>query len=309
MPPTTGDPGGAGEFGVAAAMAAVACAYARATGTMPTAFPINHDEPLGFDPLPTVPPIPAVAHRRPRPRLLGAPVSTHTFILNGERVSVDVAGRRAAAVGAARRPRRHRPEVRLRARTSARRAPATSTARRSTRARSRSRTSSRPTRSPRSRACPPPSAADLHPMQEAWLEHGRRPVRLLPARPDHGRGRQGPAGQGRGPGDHRRRPRRDPQHLPLRHLPPDPRGDRRRRQEHVRAHTCRCFRITGAFPRCPFSGPLHTAHAEVAQQPDGISVPRRAALLKQGYVRREPPAAQHPGNQDPVGCEGSVTLR
>lgn len=58
MPPTTGDPGGAGEFGVAAAMAAVACAYARATGTVPTAFPINHGEPLGFDPLPTVPPIP-----------------------------------------------------------------------------------------------------------------------------------------------------------------------------------------------------------------------------------------------------------
>jgi isoquinoline 1-oxidoreductase subunit beta len=58
MPPTTGDPGGAGEFGVAAAMAAVACAYARATGTMPTSFPINHDGALGFDPLPTVPPIP-----------------------------------------------------------------------------------------------------------------------------------------------------------------------------------------------------------------------------------------------------------
>ena len=36
MPPTTGDPGGAGELGVAASFAAVACAYARATGTMPT---------------------------------------------------------------------------------------------------------------------------------------------------------------------------------------------------------------------------------------------------------------------------------
>jgi isoquinoline 1-oxidoreductase subunit beta len=58
MPPTTGQPGGAGEFGVAASFAAVACAYARATGTMPTAFPINHDAPLGFEPLPTVPPIP-----------------------------------------------------------------------------------------------------------------------------------------------------------------------------------------------------------------------------------------------------------
>jgi len=58
MPPTTGEPGGAGEFGVAASMAAVACAYARATGTMPTSFPINHNLPLTFTPLPTVPPIP-----------------------------------------------------------------------------------------------------------------------------------------------------------------------------------------------------------------------------------------------------------
>ncbi|WP_377274456.1 molybdopterin cofactor-binding domain-containing protein [Peterkaempfera sp. SMS 1(5)a] len=59
MPPTTSTPGGAGELAVAGAMAAVACAYTRATGTMPTSFPINHDGPLGFDPLPTVPPIPA----------------------------------------------------------------------------------------------------------------------------------------------------------------------------------------------------------------------------------------------------------
>ncbi|MDI5968973.1 molybdopterin-dependent oxidoreductase [Streptomyces sp. SL13] len=58
MPPTTGVPGGAGEFGVAAAMASAACAYTRATGSMPTAFPVNHDGPLGFTPLPTVPPIP-----------------------------------------------------------------------------------------------------------------------------------------------------------------------------------------------------------------------------------------------------------
>ena len=58
MPPTTSDPGGAGEFGVAASMAAVANAYARATGKLPTSFPINHNQPLGFEPLPTVPPIP-----------------------------------------------------------------------------------------------------------------------------------------------------------------------------------------------------------------------------------------------------------
>jgi len=59
MPPTTGKPGGAGEFGVAASFAAVACAYARASGTMPTSFPINHDSPLGFTPAPRVPPVPA----------------------------------------------------------------------------------------------------------------------------------------------------------------------------------------------------------------------------------------------------------
>jgi isoquinoline 1-oxidoreductase subunit beta len=58
MPPTTGSPGGAGEFGVAASKAAVACAYGRATGTMPTSFPINHDAPLGFTPYPTIPPVP-----------------------------------------------------------------------------------------------------------------------------------------------------------------------------------------------------------------------------------------------------------
>ena len=58
MPPTSESPGGAGEFGVAASMAAVACAYARATGTMPTSFPINHNGPLGFTPLPLEPPLP-----------------------------------------------------------------------------------------------------------------------------------------------------------------------------------------------------------------------------------------------------------
>jgi isoquinoline 1-oxidoreductase subunit beta len=58
MPPTTGQPGGAGEFGVASSMAAIACAYARATGTMPTSFPINHNGPLGFTPLPVIPPLP-----------------------------------------------------------------------------------------------------------------------------------------------------------------------------------------------------------------------------------------------------------
>ncbi|WP_328660593.1 molybdopterin cofactor-binding domain-containing protein [Streptomyces sp. NBC_00334] len=58
MPDSTGRPGGAGELGVAASMAAVACAYARATGTLPTVFPINHGT-LSFAPKPTVPPVPA----------------------------------------------------------------------------------------------------------------------------------------------------------------------------------------------------------------------------------------------------------
>ncbi|WP_280671822.1 MULTISPECIES: molybdopterin cofactor-binding domain-containing protein [unclassified Kitasatospora] len=58
MPPSGETPGGAGELAVGAAMAAVACAYTRATGTMPTSFPVNHAAPLAFDPLPTSPPIP-----------------------------------------------------------------------------------------------------------------------------------------------------------------------------------------------------------------------------------------------------------
>ena len=57
MPPRTDAPGGAGEFGVAASMAATACAYARATGTLPTYFPVNHFD-LDITPLPTIPPIP-----------------------------------------------------------------------------------------------------------------------------------------------------------------------------------------------------------------------------------------------------------
>jgi isoquinoline 1-oxidoreductase beta subunit len=59
MPSTSESPGGAGEFGVAATMAATACAYGRATGTMPTEFPINHAKsPSHFDVIPTVPSTP-----------------------------------------------------------------------------------------------------------------------------------------------------------------------------------------------------------------------------------------------------------
>ncbi|WP_343909511.1 molybdopterin cofactor-binding domain-containing protein [Nocardioides aquiterrae] len=58
MPSDSDQPGGAGEAGVAATFAAVACAYARAVGEVPTYFPVNHRDPLRFRPKPTVPPIP-----------------------------------------------------------------------------------------------------------------------------------------------------------------------------------------------------------------------------------------------------------
>ncbi|SFS75132.1 molybdopterin cofactor-binding domain-containing protein [Saccharopolyspora flava] len=51
-------PSGGGEMGVAPAFAATACAYRAATGTTPTHFPINHKDPLAFEPYPHVPPLP-----------------------------------------------------------------------------------------------------------------------------------------------------------------------------------------------------------------------------------------------------------
>jgi isoquinoline 1-oxidoreductase beta subunit len=57
MPSTSTNPSGAGELGVAPSFAAIACAYARATGTMPTSFPINHGT-LGFTPYPLEPSTP-----------------------------------------------------------------------------------------------------------------------------------------------------------------------------------------------------------------------------------------------------------
>lgn len=57
MPNTGEKPSGAGELGVAPAFAAVACAYARAAGTLPTRFPIDHAE-LAFEPLPREPSTP-----------------------------------------------------------------------------------------------------------------------------------------------------------------------------------------------------------------------------------------------------------
>jgi isoquinoline 1-oxidoreductase beta subunit len=52
-----GEPGGAGELGVAPSMAATACALWRATGTMPKEFPVNFGT-LGYKPFPAIPPIP-----------------------------------------------------------------------------------------------------------------------------------------------------------------------------------------------------------------------------------------------------------
>ncbi|MHA6779448.1 molybdopterin cofactor-binding domain-containing protein [Pseudonocardia saturnea] len=52
------EPGGIGEFGVAATGAAVANAYRRATGITPEYFPINHKDPFPFEPKPVVPPVP-----------------------------------------------------------------------------------------------------------------------------------------------------------------------------------------------------------------------------------------------------------
>ena len=52
------EPGGIGEFGVAATGAAVANAYRRATGITPEYFPINHLDPFPYEPKPTVPPVP-----------------------------------------------------------------------------------------------------------------------------------------------------------------------------------------------------------------------------------------------------------
>ena len=57
--PEVEQPGGAGEAAVSSSVAAVACAFARATGKVPTKFPINHDKPIPFEVKTFVPPVPA----------------------------------------------------------------------------------------------------------------------------------------------------------------------------------------------------------------------------------------------------------
>ncbi|MFC4944645.1 molybdopterin cofactor-binding domain-containing protein [Pseudonocardia sp. GCM10023141] len=54
MPPTNGEPGGAGELATAPSFAAVACAYGAFLGKIPTYFPINHGT-LSFEPYPLQP--------------------------------------------------------------------------------------------------------------------------------------------------------------------------------------------------------------------------------------------------------------
>jgi len=51
--PGEGEPGGMGEFAVPVAFAAVVNAYRRATGIMPTRFPIDNE--LDFEPYPPGP--------------------------------------------------------------------------------------------------------------------------------------------------------------------------------------------------------------------------------------------------------------
>jgi isoquinoline 1-oxidoreductase beta subunit len=58
MPPNGNPPGGMGEFACGVSMAAVACAYSRAVGTLATEFPVNFHEPLWFTPFPFDPQIP-----------------------------------------------------------------------------------------------------------------------------------------------------------------------------------------------------------------------------------------------------------
>jgi isoquinoline 1-oxidoreductase beta subunit len=56
--PEVEQPGGAGEAAVSSSVAAVACAFARATGKVPTTFPINHNQPVAFEVKSFVPPVP-----------------------------------------------------------------------------------------------------------------------------------------------------------------------------------------------------------------------------------------------------------
>ena len=80
---------------------------------------------------------------------------------------------------------------------------------------------------------------DLHPMQEAWLDVDVaqcgycQPGQIMAAVA------LVKDAKAAGPRDHRRRPRRAAQRLPLRHLPPHPRGHRGRRGADVASRRAR----------------------------------------------------------------------
>ena len=227
MPPTTDDPGGAGEF-----------ARRAVDGRHRLRLRPGHRH--AADELPrstTTAPTSASSRSRPCRRCPQSPtdgltktskerrVPTHTFILNGKQVSVDCRRRRPPAVGAARPARRHRPEVRLRPR----RLPGLH--------QPHQRQGVQPLLACRSSQIKPTDqittieglpatvGKPLHPMQQAWLDDDVaqcgycQPGQIMAA---VALVKQVKAA---GPRDHRRRPRRDPQRLPLRHLPAHPRGD------------------------------------------------------------------------------------
>ena len=166
-------------------------------GTMPTYFPINHEEPLGFDAKPFVPP------SRSRPPTASTmtseetPMPRQTFILNGKPVTVDVADDVRLLWVLRDVARRHRPEVRLRhQRLQGLHQPHQRQgvqpvlgAGRGIEPDRRGHHDRGPAR--HRRRGPAPDAGGV-------AGPRRRPVRLLPARPDHGRGGAGQAGPGEG---------------------------------------------------------------------------------------------------------------
>ena len=231
MPPTTGDPGGAGELGLAAAVGAIANAYAgdgAPASQLPSvqslvllrlrypAHPAERrsrrsgEQPAGkFLPA-------ALLRRSPRAQ----PQLHHQRAVgHGRRTR-----RPPHALGHPGPPRDHRPEVRLRTRClqslhqphQRRRVQPVLGARVRDPAHRRDhddRRVGRDRRGYRGQWHPPPCPGGL-------ARCRRAPVRVLPARADHGRRRPARQELGRDRCGHRRHPQR----LPVRHLHADPRS-------------------------------------------------------------------------------------
>ncbi len=203
--------------------------------TLPTIFPINHDQPLGFTPLPTDSADPAVAHRRPDARRTegASPMPDHTFILNGKQVGRRRAtGRRAPALGAARPARRHRAEVRLRpCRLPSLHQPHQRHGVQPLLGAGQRHPADRRDHHDRGPAGHGGNA--LHPMQQAWLDFDVaqcgycQPGQIMAAIAKVNQAKTS------GAPDRRHTARHDPQRLPLWHVRPDPRSDRRRRRQDV----------------------------------------------------------------------------